>query len=102
MGKAGKVAQLRRAGRQGRNGFAKGETLAETLAEQSRLSRTSCRFRLSDLGSQIGRLLEPPAPAGALLSSDDCGLSVERTAKLHPLWQVHVRLLSVGGRACGS
>src|SRR5215204_6138635 len=25
---------------------------------------------------------------GALLSSDDCGSSVERTAKLHPLWQL--------------
>jgi hypothetical protein len=38
MGKAGKVAQLRRADWQGRNGCVKGGTLAETLAEQSRPS----------------------------------------------------------------
>jgi hypothetical protein len=25
---------------------------------------------------------------GALLASDDFGLSVERTARLHPLWQL--------------
>jgi hypothetical protein len=28
------------------------------------------------------------AAAGALLSSDDYGSSVERTAKLHPLWRL--------------
>ena len=36
---------------------------------------------------------------GALLSSDDFGSSVERTGKLHPLWQVRVPLLGAGGRA---
>jgi hypothetical protein len=30
---------------------------------------------------------------GALLSSDDFGSSVERTAKLHPLWRWEVRLV---------
>jgi hypothetical protein len=37
-----------------------------------------------------GQLLSRPAGQAApraLLSSDDCGSSVERTAKLHPLWQ---------------
>ena len=32
-----------------------------------------------------------PRP-GALLSSDDCGSSVKRTAKLHPLWQAPMRV----------
>ncbi len=38
MGKAGRPAQLRKADRQGRNDRVKDETLAETLAEQSKLS----------------------------------------------------------------
>ena len=46
-----------------------------------------------------------PAPPstprlGALLSSDDFGSSVERTARLHPLWQVHRRV--VGLRRIGA
>jgi hypothetical protein len=45
VSKANKVAQLRKADRQGRNDSGKGETLAETLAEQSRLSE-----RLSSRG----------------------------------------------------
>jgi hypothetical protein len=37
---------------------------------------------------------------GALLSSDDFGSSVERTAKLHPLWREQSRrgLSSIRGR----
>jgi hypothetical protein len=38
----------------------------------------------------LGRSVGQAKPRlGALLSSDDCGSSVERTAKLHPLWRVH-------------
>jgi hypothetical protein len=33
-------------------------------------------------------ILQSVAAAGALLSSDDYGSSVERAAKLHPLWQM--------------
>ncbi len=44
MSKADKAAQLRRADRQGRNGLAKGGRLAETLAEQSRLSGAPRQF----------------------------------------------------------
>jgi hypothetical protein len=46
--KADRVEQLRKADCQAGNDCIKGGTLAETLAEQSRLSRTSCPFRLSD------------------------------------------------------
>jgi hypothetical protein len=45
MRKAGRVAQLRRADRQGRNDSVKGGTLAETLAQQSRHSGTLRRLR---------------------------------------------------------
>src|SRR6266511_3485339 len=37
MSRAGRIAQLRKADRQGRDGSGKGGTLAETLAEQSKL-----------------------------------------------------------------
>ncbi len=46
-GRAGKVAQLRKADRQGSHDSGKGGTLAETLAEQSRLSGTPPQFRPS-------------------------------------------------------
>jgi hypothetical protein len=52
MAKAGRVAQLRTADRQGRNALVKGGTLAETLAEQSRPSGTPRQFRLPDLRSR--------------------------------------------------
>jgi hypothetical protein len=48
MVKAGRIAQLRRAPCQGRNDSVKGERLAETLAEQSRLSRAPRQFLPSD------------------------------------------------------
>jgi hypothetical protein len=52
----------------------------------------------------LGRSAGVERRLGALLSSDDCGSSVERTAKLHPLWQWVTRpvggLLSDEGRAC--
>jgi hypothetical protein len=34
---------------------------------------------------------QPIGTSGAVLSSDNCGSSVERTAKLHPLWQTGTR-----------
>src|SRR6266508_226120 len=49
--KADRVEQLRRAGRQGRNGSVNGGRLAETLAKQSRLRRTLPQFRQSRLGA---------------------------------------------------
>jgi hypothetical protein len=52
VSKGGRVAQLTKLNRQGRNDSLKDETLAETLAEQSRLSGTSCQFRLPDLRSR--------------------------------------------------
>jgi hypothetical protein len=52
----------------------------------------------SHLSTDGGRLGSELAPAGgALLSSDDFGSSVERTAKLHPLWQVVQALEWPGG-----
>jgi hypothetical protein len=36
----------------------------------------------------LGRSAGAERRLGALLSLDDFGSSVERTAKLHPLWQV--------------
>ena len=44
----------------------------------------------------------PPSKArlGALLSSDDFGSSVERTAKLHPLCRVANRRAGVGAEWC--
>jgi adenylate kinase len=56
MLKAGKVAQLRKADRQGRDGCVKGGTLAETLAEQSKLNGASPKF-----GRQDRRLLNTGA-----------------------------------------
>jgi hypothetical protein len=48
------------------------------------------------LGSGVmtlrGRVVTP-STGGAVLSSDDCGSSVERTAELHPLWRWEVRLV---------
>jgi hypothetical protein len=52
MVKAGRPAQLTKANRKGRSDSLKDETLAETLAEQSRLSGTSRQFRLPDLRSR--------------------------------------------------
>jgi hypothetical protein len=52
VSKGGRVAQLTKLNRQGRNDSLKDETLAETLAEQSRLSGTSRQFRLPDLRSR--------------------------------------------------
>jgi hypothetical protein len=43
----------------------------------------------------LGRSAGVERRLGALLSSDDYGSSVERTAKLHPLWRVHSWLLRV-------
>jgi hypothetical protein len=94
MIKADRAAQLRKAERQGRNGSVKGGTLAETLAQQSRLSGTPHQFRPSDPRS--GGVLEAPAPAGALLSWENDGSRVERDGWRHPLWRVHMRLLPVG------
>jgi hypothetical protein len=49
-------------------------------------------------GSCSGGATSPDRPRlGALLSSEDFGLSVERTAKLHPLWRVSSRRYSVAG-----
>jgi hypothetical protein len=39
----------------------------------------------------LGRSAGVERRLGALLSSDDFGSSVERTAKLHPLWQAGTR-----------
>jgi hypothetical protein len=48
--------------------------------------------------AQIGAVIPHSlAAAGALLSSDDCGSSVERTAKVHPLWQVRRQSPAVAG-----
>jgi hypothetical protein len=38
----------------------------------------------------------PMAPGGAALSSDDFGLSVERTGRLHPFWQAGYGTAVVG------
>ena len=40
----------------------------------------------------LGRSAGVERRLGALLSSDDFGSSVERTAKLHPLWQAPMRV----------
>jgi hypothetical protein len=40
----------------------------------------------------VGRSAGVERRLGALLSLDDCGSSVERTAKLHPLWQAPMRV----------
>jgi hypothetical protein len=45
--RVGKVSQLRKVDRQGRNGSGKDATLAETLAERSMLSGTPGQFRQS-------------------------------------------------------
>ena len=47
---------------------------------------------MADYGTSVGTILRQRRPqatgtSGALLSSDDFGSSVERTAKRHPLWQ---------------
>jgi hypothetical protein len=70
--KAGRIAQLRKADRQRGNGSVKGGTLAETLAEQSKLNGSITVSSADKIGD-----CSTPAPAGALRSSDDFGSSVE-------------------------
>jgi hypothetical protein len=75
--KANKVAQLRTPDRQGRNGLAKGETLAETLAEQSKPSGRSVNLTVR---SEIGPVLEARA---SVLRRGDTHADLEAT-KLEP------------------
>jgi hypothetical protein len=55
MVEPGKVAQLRKAERQGRNDSVKDETLAETLAEQSRLNRAPPQVQQTGSGGVLKR-----------------------------------------------
>ncbi len=104
MVEPGKVAQLRAADRQSRNHLINGGTLAETLAEQSELSRILHRFRLSD--PMTGRLLEAQRRL-VHCSSEDFGSRVERDSYDHPLWRACTsrtpadvcQYVAVGGRS---
>src|SRR6266542_265625 len=93
MGRVGRPAQLRKADRQGRSDHVKRGTLAETLAEQSELSRIPHRFRLSD--PTTGRLLEAQPRLVHCCPAINLGSRVERDDGCHPLWRC------LGALRCG-